>query len=221
MLLVLALGAGVHDDTVTLVADAVLGATTRVHLEVGDVKAAVGHEVDFTEAERVALTVSVGVSSVDADDLVTVLDADVDAVLVEAALTVLDSRVAGQCHGGDVFVPGDGDLLEVTGSCADVTAVTDSSLRCGENFVAVGGADVDLVAVLVAHECLQIVILVLGLPAVGSDDRCARGLREADLATLFKADLAVARGGLSHRCSWSCRCVLLTEESHGNSFHSA
>ena len=220
MLLVLALGSGVHDDLVVLVADAVLRAPLRVQLEVGHVERVVGLEGDLAEAEGVALAISAGIRGIDADELVAVLDVDVDAVLMEAALAVLECRVAGQCHRCDVRVPLDGDRLEIAGSRTNITSVANGAFRRREDFVAVSGADVDLAAVLVAHEGLQVIVLVLGLPAVGGADRGVHRLGETDRCALHEADLAGATGGLSHRSS-RCYLVLVTEESHGNSFHSA
>jgi hypothetical protein len=194
VLLVPADGAGVHDDTVLLVADAVLRATLRVHLEVGDAEAAVGQELDLAEAEGVAFAVGTGVIRVDREDLLVVLDADEDAVLTEAALAVLEGRVARQRHGGDVGVPGDGDLLEVARPLQNISAVLHGSLGGREHLVAVGGADVDLASVLVQDERLEIVILTLGLPAVVSDDGRVGGFTRLIVAPLSRLILPELEG---------------------------
>lgn len=189
-LLRLALGTDVHHDAIAAVADPPLGAPARVHLEVGCVERTVGLEDDLTEAERVALSVGAGVGGVEADDLRAVLDVDVDAVLAETALTVRDGRVAGQRHRRNVGVPGDGDGLELTGFTG-VAAVADRTLGSPKDLVLVGGTDVDLPTVVVAHQRLEVVVLPTGGPAVADADRVGV-LLERDPAALLERDLAGA-----------------------------
>lgn len=217
-LLGLALGAGVHDDPVALVGDALLGATLRVHLEVGDREGAVVVEDDLAEAERVAAALRAGVLGVDADGLGTVLDVDVDAVLAEAAGSVLESRVARQRDGRDVGVVLDGDGLELAGLLG-VAAVGDGALAGGELLVLVGSADVDRGAVLVADERLEVVVLALGGPAVLGADGARGGLVEADRLTLLETDLA-ARRSRDRRSGAAAGVVILetVEETHRESF---
>ena len=210
----LALRAGVHDDTVTSVGDAALGVAGRVELEVDDLERAVGLEDHLAEAEGVAVAVGAGVGRLDPDDLGAVEDVDEHAVLAEAAGAVLEGGVAGQGHRRDVGVPADGDLLELAGTLG-VAAVTDGTLGGHQQLVAVGGTHVDLPAVVVADQGLEVVVLVAGRPAVLDRDRGGGRLRQADLLALLQADRAGLRGGGGRGGRRRCLVLLLAEaESH-------
>lgn len=165
-------------------------------------------EDDFAEATGVAVAVRVGVRRVDANGLTVVLDVDEHAVLAEAAGAVLEGRVARQRDRRDVGVPGDGDLLEFTRG-SRVAAVADRTLGRPEGLVRVGGTDVDQAAVAVADQCLEVVVLALGLPAVGGHDRVL-ALLERDALTFLERDSSRrGRVDLRHHGSRRCRRRLL------------
>ncbi len=216
-LLGLALGAVVHEDLVTPVADALLRARLGVQLQVDHGQVTVLLEEHLAEAEGVLGAVGAGVGGAQADHLRSVLDVDVDAVLAERSLAVLEGRVRRQGDRRDVGVPRDVDLLEVS-RVRDVAVVADRPLGGLEHLVPVGSTDVDLATVTVAHERLEVVILALGRPAVADHDGRVTGgrLGQGDPGTLGQVDPTGGRSSLLHGCLRSR--ALLVEQSHGESF---